>query len=64
MPFVGFNYDLLRPGGSRLAGGGQWTLYHTAERLNSLYGKNPMAEEVYLRLYLGVMRMKMKNNKM
>lgn len=57
---VGFNYDLLKLGGSRLAGGGQWTLYHADKRLNSLYGKNPMAVEVYLRLYPSMMRMKMK----
>ncbi|MBO9681646.1 MAG: hypothetical protein J7502_03050 [Flavisolibacter sp.] len=57
---LGFNYDLLKLGGSRLAGGGQWTLYHADERLNSLYGKNPMAVEVYLRLYPSMMRMKMK----
>ena len=54
---VGFNYDLLKLGGSRLAGGGQWTLYHADERLNSLYGKNPMAVEVYLRLYPGMLKM-------
>jgi hypothetical protein len=53
---VGFNYDLLKLGGSRLVGGGQWTLYHADERLNSLYGKNPMALEVYLRLYPGRMK--------
>jgi hypothetical protein len=57
---VGFNYDLLKIGGSRLAGGGQWTLYHADERLNTLYGKNPLAVEVYLRLYPGMMRVKMK----
>ena len=57
---VGFNYDLLKPGGSRLAGGAQWTLYHADKRLDALYGKNPMAVEVYLRLYPAMMRMKMK----
>lgn len=61
---LGFNYDLVKLGGSRLAGGGQWTLYHADERLNSLYGKNPMAVEVYLRLYPAMMRMKMKKNKL
>ena len=57
---VGFDYDLLKIGGSKLAGGGQWTLYHADVRLNSLYGKNPMAVEVYLRLYPHLMHMKMK----
>lgn len=48
---LGFNYDLLNIGRTKLAGGGQWTFYHADERLNSLYGKNPMAYEIYLRLY-------------
>jgi hypothetical protein len=48
---VGFNYDLLNIGRTKLAGGGQFTFYHADQRLNTLYGKNPMAVEVYLRLY-------------
>lgn len=56
---AGFNYDLLRFGQTRLAGGSQFTLYHADSKLNSLYGKNPMAFEVYLRLYPGMMNMKM-----
>jgi hypothetical protein len=54
---AGFNYDLLKFRNTRLAGGSQFTLYHADEKLNSLYGKNPMAVEVYLRLYPGRMRM-------
>jgi hypothetical protein len=53
---AGFNYDLLNIGQARLAGGGQFTFYHADVRLNSLYGKNPMAMEVYLRLYPGRMK--------
>jgi hypothetical protein len=53
---IGFNYDMLKLGGSRLAAGGQWTLYHADERLNTLYGKNPMAVEMYIRLYPGMMK--------
>ena len=53
---AGFNYDLLNIGQTRLAGGGQFTFYNADERLNSLYGKNPMAVEVYLRLYPGRMK--------
>lgn len=48
---LGVNYDLLNIGKTRLAGGGQFTLYHADERLNTLYGKNPMAYEIYLRIY-------------
>ena len=55
---VGFNYDLLNIGPSLLAGGSQLTFYHADEKLNSLYGKNPMAFEGYLRLYPSMMKMK------
>ena len=55
---VGFNYDLLNIGPTRLAGGSQLTFYHADEKLNSLYGKNPMAFEGYLRLYPSMMKMK------
>ena len=48
---AGFNYDLLNIGQTKLAGGSHITFYHAANRLNSLYGKNPAAVEVYLRLY-------------
>ena len=51
---VGFNYDLLNMGQTRLAGGSQFTFYKADEKLNSLYGKNPMAFEVYLRIYPGL----------
>lgn len=54
---LGFNYDLLKIGKTRLAGGGQWTLYSADKRLDNLYGKNPMAVEVYLRLYPSIMMM-------
>ena len=55
---VGFNYDLLKLGKTNLAGGGQMTVYHADKRLNALYGKNPMAFEVYLRLYPSMMKVK------
>ena len=53
---VGFNYDLLKIGQTKLAGGSQITLYHADNRLDPLYGKNPMAVEVYLRLYPPLMK--------
>jgi hypothetical protein len=53
---AGFNYDLLNIGQARLAGGGQITLYHADKRLDALYGKNPMAFEVFLRLYPSFMK--------
>lgn len=57
---AGFSYDFLSIGQTKLAGGSQFTLYHADPKLNTLYGKNPMAFEVYLRLYPGRMSMKMK----
>jgi hypothetical protein len=53
---AGFNYDLLNIGKARFAGGGQFTFYHADERLDPLYGPNPMAVEVYLRIYPSRMR--------
>jgi hypothetical protein len=52
---VGFNYDVLKIGQTRLAAGSQLTFYHADPRLDPLYGKNPMAAEVYLRLYPSIM---------
>jgi hypothetical protein len=52
---LGFNYDILKMGKSNLAAGAHGTLYHADKRLDPLYGKNPMALEVYLRLYPGRM---------
>jgi hypothetical protein len=57
---LGFNYDLLQLGQTRLAGGSQMTFYHADNRLDPLYGKNPMAVQVYLRLYPSLMGKKMK----
>lgn len=48
---AGFNYDLAKIDKAKIAAGGQFTFYHADEKLNGLYGKNPMAFEVYLRLY-------------
>lgn len=56
---LGFNYDLFRLGPLNLAGGGQLMWYGADSHLNSLYGKNPMAGEVFLRLYPRMMKMKM-----
>lgn len=53
---VGLSYDLLQSKPARIALGAQGSLYHSSTMLNSLYGKNPAAFEVYLRIYPGVMR--------
>ena len=48
---AGLNYDLFKIGQLNVATGGQVTFYHTDEKLDDLYGKNPMAFEIFLRLY-------------
>lgn len=54
---VGVNYDLLKIGKARIAGGSQLTWYSADSKLNSLYGKNPMAIEVFVRIYPGLIKM-------
>ena len=54
---LGFNHDLLNFGKAKLAGGSQFTFYSADDRLDHLYGKNPLAFEVYLRIYPGLMKM-------
>lgn len=56
---LGLNYDLFSIGKFRIAGGGQLTGYHADSRLNSLYGKNPMSGQVFLRIYPSLMKMNM-----
>jgi len=48
---AGMGYDLFKLSELNVAGGGQLTFYHTDTRLDNLYGKNPMAFEIYIRLY-------------
>ena len=54
---LGLNYDLLQVHKTRIAIGSQFTLYSEDKQLYSLYGKNPAAFEVYLRIYPGLMKM-------
>lgn len=56
---LGLNYDLFKIGPLNLAAGGQLTYYAADRKLNSLYGKNPLGGEVFLRLYPRMMKMKM-----
>ena len=55
---LGLNYDLFHIGKIRVAGGGQLSAYHANNRLDNLYGKNPYAGEVFLRIYPSLMKMK------
>lgn len=54
---LGVNYDLMKLGKARLAGGGQFSFYNADRRLNGPYGKNPMGCEIYLRFYPSLMKM-------
>jgi len=54
---LGLNYDVLHFGKTNLSAGTQFSYYHADKKLNSLYGKNPMAFEIYLRIYPVLMKM-------
>jgi hypothetical protein len=54
---AGISYDLLNIGKTRLALGGQFSVFFDDNSLHDLYGKNPMALQVYLRIYPGLMKM-------
>lgn len=53
---LGANYDLFELGNTRVAGGGQWSIYQVPEVLHTLYGSHPMALQVYLRIYPALMK--------
>lgn len=53
---AGVSYDVLRRLGTNLAVGAQLSVFHADSRLDNLYGQNPLAAQVYLRLYPGLMR--------
>lgn len=52
---LGSNYDLLEIKKIRLAVGAQWSFYGAPAKLNSIYGKNPMAVQAYIRIYPALM---------
>jgi len=54
---IGANYDLIQIHKTKIALGTHFTLYNEPQKLYSLYGKNPTALEVYLRIYPSQMRM-------
>jgi hypothetical protein len=54
---LGANYDLVSLGKFQLQLGSQVTVYAATEKLDALYGSNPLAFEVYLRLYPKLMKM-------
>jgi hypothetical protein len=54
---LGINYDLMKLNKTNIAVGSHFTFYNEAQKLQSLYGKNPTALEVYLRIYPSRMKM-------
>jgi hypothetical protein len=56
---LGAGYDLFELNKTRVAAGGQWSIYGAPGSLNTFYGKNPMAVQVYLRIYPALMKMNM-----
>ncbi len=56
---LGINYDLLKLNKTNIAIGSHFTFYSEAQKLQNLYGRNPTALELYLRIYPSLMRMKM-----
>jgi hypothetical protein len=48
---VGAGYDLMHNGPVRIMGGAQLTWYHPDSQLAPLYGSNPLAGELYVRIY-------------
>jgi hypothetical protein len=53
---LGGAYDVADIKPLRLSAGAQFSVYSADKRLDNLYGNTPMAVEVYLRLYPGLMR--------
>lgn len=54
---VGANYDLFHLDPVNIAIGGQFSFYHADNKLDALYGKNPLSMELYLRIYPRLMKM-------
>jgi hypothetical protein len=48
---AGASYDLFTTGKTKIALGGQLSFYNPDKRLSNLYGDNPLAGQIYLRIY-------------
>jgi hypothetical protein len=48
---AGASYDIFNIGQTRIALGGQLSFYNPDKRLAPLYGQNPLAGQVYLRIF-------------
>ncbi len=52
---AGANYDVFNIGKTSFALGGHFTFFNPDKELSSLYGQNPLAGQLYLRIYPGRM---------
>jgi hypothetical protein len=52
---AGLNYNLFKTGQTNFAIGGHFSFFNPAKELRGLYGQNPVAGQVYLRIFPGVM---------
>ncbi|MES2647945.1 MAG: hypothetical protein V4717_13780 [Bacteroidota bacterium] len=48
---AGTSYDFLTLGKTKLALGAQLSIFHPAKKLSAIYSENPIAAQVYLRIY-------------
>jgi hypothetical protein len=48
---LGTSYDFLTLGKTKIALGTQLSIYHPDDKLTTIYSENPLAAEIYLRLY-------------
>jgi hypothetical protein len=53
---LGAAYDVLRLNPVRISLGAQMTVYSAPSSLDALYGKRPLATEIYLRIYPEIMK--------
>jgi hypothetical protein len=60
---TGLNYDIFNMGKTRIALGGHLIFYHADQKLDSLYGRNPLGAEVFIRVYPGLMKMLVGNER-
>ena len=56
---LGTSYDVLSIGKTKLALGAQFSVYHPANKLSGIYGSNPLAGNLYRRIYPGAMGSRM-----
>ncbi len=61
---IGTNYTVLNLFMTNAVIGLQATMFSTEAALNTIYGKNPLSAQVYLRINPGMMKMKMRSMKM